>query len=116
MPFEDSGVSDPATGKQIAISTTLRKFYRAKYKEEYGHLANKELNKVIADEFAKCSGKIIHYFKAKSGKGSVTADWAEIRQGLWSTRFFISLYSDKMYVAAMQERFAEPKTRNVKVK
>lgn len=115
MPFEDSGVSDPATGKQIAVSISLRVFYRKKYPEAYGSMPNKELNRVIGEEFAKCSSNIIHYFRAGKGKGSISAEWAEIRKGIWSTRYFISLMGDKMYVVTMQDSFFDPQKRRTKI-
>ena len=95
---EDSGMTDPRTGLQIYVTTTVRKKYREyfsevkslKYNREiYSDLRNNELNQIIAQDFAASAEGVRHYFLANSSDiATRKRQWIEIRQ-VHSKRPFI---------------------------
>lgn len=68
--IEDSTIVDPASGKQIRVSTTVRKKYREYFagqngREDLSHIRNLELNDIIANDFAQSSSNVKHMFTSK---------------------------------------------------
>lgn len=80
---EESGVTDPHTGLPIRVSIGVRKLYREVFGEK--SVSNKELNQIIASDFAQDAGGVFHYFPSKTEQGS----WIEIRK---SGKGYINYY------------------------
>ena len=84
--IEPTSVSDPRTSRTIGISTSVRLEYRT-YMEtmaEYGRddllgLQNRELNALIATDFAGSAGGVIHMFLSKRSTPD-NKEWIEIRK------------------------------------
>ena len=124
--LEDSDITDPATGKKIRISTTIRLMYRKAYPNEYGPMRNARLNIEIAKDFVNNSSNVLHYFRlgkkdrsradykpsgAKSGQ--VYANVAEIRGT--SSSFFISAIKDSSIdILTIQNSWLKPKYKGSK--
>ncbi len=68
--IEDSTIIDGASGKQIRISTTVRKKYREYFagqngRDDFSRTRNFELNDIIANDFAASSANVKHMFVSK---------------------------------------------------
>ena len=60
--MEDSGITDPSSGKSIMISTTARKFFRDQF-TDHAKTRNVIINRYLADMFAQ--GSVQQTFKPK---------------------------------------------------
>jgi hypothetical protein len=87
MAFEESLITDQATGLLIRISITTRKIYRKNPK--FAHVRNAELNDIIAKSFSDSSKRIAKTFKLKDKSGL-----AEIRGKKGTTSYYISAIRD----------------------
>ena len=98
--FEDAGLTDPRTNLPIRISTTTRIKYRKYFNEKYSYrdvlydLSNRQLNEVIAQDFASSADGALHMFLSKSSNvASRKREWIEIRQvsGRRAFNYFFSV-------------------------
>ena len=98
--MENSGMTDPETQRPIRVSTTVRKNYRYyfdsyyAYRDDYTGIRNKELNEIIARDFAASAGAVVHMFPSKSySYGTDVKEWIEIRKvsGRAAFHFFFSV-------------------------
>ena len=85
--MEDAGLTDPRTNLPIRVSTTARIKYRKYFDERYSYrdvlydLSNRQLNEVIAQDFAASSEGAMHMFLSKSSSiESKKREWIEIRK------------------------------------
>ena len=85
--MEESSLNDPRTSLPIRISTTVRMKYRKYFNERFSHrdvlydLSNRQLNDVIAQDFAASAGSALHMFLAKSSDiNSKRREWIEVRK------------------------------------
>ena len=95
---EETGITDPRTGLKIYVTTTVRKKYREYFSESkalehgrdiYSDLRNRELNEIIAQDFAASADGVRHYFLANTSDiTSKKRQWIEVRQ-VHSPRPFI---------------------------
>jgi hypothetical protein len=119
--LEDSGVSDPKTGKKIRISTTIRLMYRIADPDIYGAMRNARLNVKVAEDFAGHSSNVKHYFRlgkkdtsrtehkpAGAEEGQVYANVAEIR-GIEGTYFISAVKESTIDVLTIQDTWMEPR-------
>lgn len=119
---EDSGMTDPRTGLQIYVTTTVRKKYREYFseakslkhnREVYSDLRNNELNQIIAQDFAASAEGVRHYFLANSSDiATRKRQWIEIRQ-VHSKRpfiFFLAIIgSGYINLIGTTTRFIQPR-------
>ena len=89
--MEDAGLTDPRTNLPIRVSTTARIKYRKYFDERYSYrdvlydLSNRQLNEVIAQDFAASSEGAMHMFLSKSSSiESKKREWIEIEKN-WCT-------------------------------
>ena len=118
--LEDSAVSDPKTGKKIRTSTTIRKIYREEINKEtlnplhtMGVLSNKDMNDLIAQEFAASSGGTVHMFLSKSSlSNSENKEWIEIRSAQASIpfKYFLAVRRPTTIdiISAIKEEYKKP--------
>ena len=85
--MEPSSLNDPRTNLPIRISTTARIKYRTYFNERFSHrdvlydLSNRELNDIIAQDFAASAGSALHMFLANSSDmSSKRRQWIEVRK------------------------------------
>jgi hypothetical protein len=82
--LESSTVTDPASGRVIRVSSTVRKKYRQYFagqnsREDFSRIRNLELNDIIAKDFADSATNAKHMFKAKQSASSGKDEFIEIR-------------------------------------
>jgi hypothetical protein len=117
MGMEETDITDPSSGRNISVSTTARILYR-KMNPEYEGLRNIRLNEIIANDFAKHSGRVLHYFRlGKADKtrseqldssGGTKANVAEIRGS--SSFYYISAIKDRsIEILTVQSSWLKPK-------
>ena len=123
--FVDSGLTDPKWGKPIRVSSAAWSFYMAtlnlegteednpglrKFRNSIrGYAQGMSLRQIIAKDFEKSAGRIVHYFRLGnpppdgSSKEEVKSwnaqrEWAEIRNvimsGKGSSYYFVSAIRD----------------------
>ena len=122
--MENSGISDPETQRVIRISTTVRKGYRFyfdsfySYREDYTGMRNKELNEVIAKDFAGSVGGVVHMFPSKSfSSGTDNQEWIEIRKvsGRRAFHFFLSVIrSNGIDIIGTTTRYKKPRSATLR--
>ena len=92
MGMEPAGITDPRTGLPIKISITTRKKYRqywsgqelagrgdANYSRmDWSSMRNKDLNEIIASDFAASKDNLVHMFKSNKAPED-SPEWIEIR-------------------------------------
>ena len=119
--LEETNRTDPRTNLPIRVSTTTRIKYRQYYsgqefeyasRANFSNLGNKQLNEVIAQDFARSYQNAIHMFISKKTT-SITGkkEWIEIRKCAINTRpfnFFFSVirqdYIDIIYVSTVYKQ------------
>ena len=123
--MEDTGLTDSKTGKKIRISTTTRLIYRKTYPAEYGELRNQRLNQLIAEDFVKASGSVVHYFRLGdkgsrtdykpegAEEGKVYANVAEIR-GTSASFFVSSVRESYIDILTIQNSWKKPRYQGSK--
>ncbi len=117
--IEDSGLVDPRTSLPIRVSTTARLKYRQYFDERYTHrdvlydLNNKELNEIIAQDFAVSANNALHMFLSKSSNiATKKREWMEIRQvtGRRAFNYFFSIIrSDGIDILTTSTKYVRPK-------
>jgi adenine-specific DNA methylase len=85
--MEESSLNDPRTSLQIRISTTVRMKYRKYFDERFSHrdvlydLSNRQLNDIIAQDFAASANSALHMFLSNSSDiTSKKREWIEVRK------------------------------------
>jgi hypothetical protein len=104
--LEITDVKDPKTGLSISVSTTTRKMFRKMYPDQYGPMRNVRLNYVIAEEFAKNSSNVVHYFRLGKEKDSGVA---EIRSGGAGVYYISAIRQDSIDILTVQASWLQPK-------
>jgi hypothetical protein len=122
--MESSGMTDPETQRPIRISTTVRKNYRYyfdayySYREDYTGIRNKDLNEIIARDFAASAGGVLHMFPSNSSSfGSDVSEWIEIRKvsGRAAFHFFFSVIrSSGIDLIGTSTRYKKPRSATTK--
>ena len=112
---EGSSLSDPRTNLNIFVTTTVRKKYREYFKGKFSHrevlydLSNKQLNDIIAQDFAASSEGVIHMFLSKSSSlQTQRREWIEIRKvaNRDAFNFFFSVIRpDGIYIINVNTRY-----------
>lgn len=128
---EDSGLVDPRTNRPIRVTTTVRCKYRRYYggtpcksdeanasrsflvrDEEYATISNKDLNEMIAQDFAASANDAIHMFLSRSSDiSSKQREWIEIRKAPSSRPFnvfFSVIRSDVIDIIAINTNYKKP--------
>lgn len=111
--MEETGVTDPATGLSIFISTTTRIMYRHIYRSNpelgYSSMRNAHLNQIIAEDFANSSSKVVHHFKLGKS-GDAERGIGEIRNRNGTVMFFISsVGGSSINILTLQSAWKSPK-------
>lgn len=122
--MEQATLSDPRTGLPIRISTTARIKYRKYFSENFSErrdilydLSNRQLNDIIAQDFAASSDSVVHMFLAnESNIDTKRRNWIEIRQV--KTRrafnfFFSIIRSDGIDIITTSTRYKKPRKPRV---
>lgn len=109
--MEKTEITDPKTGKVIAISTTARLVWREAWPAEYADMRNARLNIEIAKDFASSSGNVVHYFNlgSKDSGGSPHKGTAEIRAGGSSFYYISAIRSTTIDIISIQADWLKPK-------
>ncbi len=98
--MEDSGLTDPRTNLPIRVSTTARIKYRKYFDQRFSYrdvlydLDNKDLNQIIAQDFAVSANKALHMFLSNTSSiDSKKRSWIEVRQvsGRSAFNYFFSI-------------------------
>jgi len=117
--MEDAGLTDPRTSLPIRVSTTARIKYRKYFDERYSYrdvlydLGNRQLNEIIAQDFAASAEGAIHMFLSKSSDiASKKREWIEIRKV--NTRrafnyFFSIIRPDGIDIISTSTKYNVPK-------
>ena len=118
--LEESGLTDPRTGLPIRVSTTARIKYR-KYFDEFWagsrevlyDLGNKQLNEIIAQDFATSHNNAVHMFLSNTSSiESQKRSWIEVRkvQGRSAFNFFFSVIRpDGIDIISTSTRYKKPR-------
>lgn len=122
--MEQSTLTDPRTNLPIRVSTTIRKKYREYYDERFPDkrdvmydLSNRQLNDIIAQDFAASSNSVEHMFLSNSSDiSSRKREWIEIRKV--ETRsafhfFFAVIRSDGIDIITASTRYHKPRKPRV---
>ena len=116
--IEESSLTDPRTSLPIRVSTTARIKYRKYFNERFSHrdvlydLSNRQLNDIIAQDFAASAGEALHMFLAKSSDiASKRREWIEVRKV--SSRsafnyFFSIIRCDGIDIITTSTRYIKP--------
>ena len=117
--MEESNLTDPRTNLPIRVSTTVRLKYRKYFDERFAHrdvlydLNNKELNEIIAQDFAVSHDSALHMFLSKTSNiASQKREWVEIRQvkGRSAFNYFFSVIRpDGIDIVTTSTRYIKPK-------
>jgi len=127
--MESGGLTDPRTGLEINISTTVRCRYRLFYggkpcksdegrrsqgvsREDWETLSNRELNEMIAQDFASSASGAVHMFLSNSSNTSTKKrEWIEIRVVSPSRPFnvfFSAVRGDSIDIITVNTRYNKP--------
>jgi len=118
--MEEAGLTDPRTGLPIRVSTTVRLKYR-KYFDEFWagkrevlyDLRNKQLNEVIAQDFAVSHNDAVHMFLSNTSSiHSQKRSWIEVRKvkGRGAFNFFFSVIRpDGIDIITTSTRYNKPR-------
>ena len=117
--MEESGLTDPRTGLPIRVSTTVRLKYRKYFNEFWSSqremlydLGNKQLNEVIAQDFAASHNGAIHMFLSNTSNIETRKrSWIEIRkvQGRSAFNvFFAIIRTDGIDIITTSTRYFKP--------
>ena len=101
--IEVSGVTDPAKGLPIRVSIGPRKLYREAFGEK--SISNKELNQIIAGDFAKDAAGWKHHFRSKNDPDA----WIEIRK---SSLGYINYYYSVIRNGNIDLIFVRPEVKH----
>jgi hypothetical protein len=93
--MEQATLTDPRTGLPIRVSTTARMKYRKYFderlignREMLYDLSNRQLNDIIAQDFAVSSNAVVHMFVSNtSSVDTKKRSWVEIRKVQTRTAF-----------------------------
>jgi len=120
--FESARITDPSSGKEVKVSTTVRMQYRwlyRNYEPEFQSMRNNILNEIIGKDYSGSSGdgNMVHRFKLGSSSiESKEREIAEIRKFSPSSErarafnFFIAVErSDGIYILAVKQSWKSPK-------
>jgi adenine-specific DNA methylase len=117
--LEEANLTDPRTNLPIRVSTTVRLKYRKYFDERFTHrdvlydLNNKELNEIIAQDFAVSHDLALHMFLSKSSNiESKKREWVEIRQvsGRSAFNYFFSIIRpDSIDIITTSTRYIKPR-------
>ena len=120
--FESSKITDPMSGKEIKISTTVRMQYRwlyRNYEPEFQSMRNNILNEIIGKDYSGSSGddNVVHRFRLGSSDIETRQrEVAEIRKFSPSSErarafnFFIAVErSDGIYLLAVKQSWKSAK-------
>lgn len=122
--MEESALTDPRTGLKISVSTTVRLKYRKYFNEFWADrrdvlydLSNRQLNDVIAQDFAVSSNDVVHMFLSNSSSvQSQKRSWIEIRKvtSRGAFNFFFSIIRpDGIEILTTSTRYHKPKKPRV---
>lgn len=128
--LEETGRIDPRTTLPIRVSTTVRMKYRGYYSgQEFEHfsranfsnLGNKQLNEVIAQDFARSYQNAIHMFISKKTTSiSGKKEWIEIRRCAITTRpfnfFFSVIRQDCIDIIYISTVYKQPRKNTPPIK
>ena len=96
--MEESGMTDPRTNLPIRVSTTARIKYREYFskhsdkRDVMDDLSNRQLNEVIAQDFAASADSVKHMFLSNSSSlATRRRTWIEIRKIETRTAFHFFL-------------------------
>ena len=86
--MEQAALTDPRTGLPIRVSTTARIKYRKYFGEFFSDrremlhdLSNRQLNDIIAQDFAVSSDSVVHMFVSNTSSiDTQKRSWIEIRK------------------------------------
>lgn len=118
--MEEAGMTDPRTGLPIRVSTTVRMKYRKYFTEFWAEkrevlydLGNKQLNEIIAQDFAVAHNDAVHMFLSNSSSiASQRRSWIEVRktQGRGAFNFFFSVIrTDGIDLITTSTKYYKPK-------
>ena len=122
--MEESTLTDPRTGLPIRISTTVRMKYRKYFNDFWASkrdvlydLSNRQLNDIIAQDFAVSSGDVVHMFLSNSSSiESQKRSWIEIRKvsSRAAFNFFFSIIRpDGIDILTTSTRYKKPRKPRV---
>ena len=103
--LEPSTISDPRTGRQIRIAVPVRIKYRKYFQGQEGReslhiLNNRDLNDLIAHDFAAVSNDVVHMFVSKDSDLSsrpARVVWMEIRKQQRGQRAVFNFFLSKIH-------------------
>lgn len=117
--MEQSTLSDPRTNLPIRVSTTARIKYRKYFNDFFSDrrevlydLSNRQLNDIIAQDFAASSDSVVHMFLSnESNIDTKRRNWIEIRRV--KTRnafnfFFSIIRADGIDIITTSTRYKKP--------
>ena len=120
--FESARITDPVSGKEIKVSTTVRIQYRwlyRTYQSEFQSMRNDVLNEIIGKDYSGSSGdaNVVHRFKlGSSAIETRQREVAEIRKFSPSSdrarafNFFIAVErEDGIYLLAVKQSWKSAK-------
>lgn len=117
--MESSSLNDPRTSLPIRISTTVRIKYRKYFNERFSRrdvlydLSNRQLNDIIAQDFAASANSALHMFLSNSSDiSSKKREWIEVRKV--DTRaafnyFFSIIRCDGIDIITTSTRYHRPR-------
>lgn len=122
--MEESTLTDPRTGLTIRVSTTVRMKYRKYFNDFWANkrdvlydLSNRQLNDIIAQDFAVSSGDVVHMFLSNSSSiDSQKRSWIEIRKvsSRGAFNFFFSIIRpDGIDILTTSTRYKKPRKPRV---
>jgi hypothetical protein len=110
--IESSGIKDPASGYEIWVSVTIRKFWRETYStpdQDFSKMRNADLNQVIARKFSDSSDKVTRRFPLKDSQ-NFPEEFAELRNMRGTTMFFVSGVKDgRIVIFSIQSAYKKEK-------
>jgi len=122
--MEQATLTDPRTGLPIRVSTTARIKYRKYFDETFSDrrdmlhdLSNRQLNDIIAQDFAASSDSVVHMFVSNtSSVETQKRSWIEIRKV--KTRrafnfFFSVIRPDGIDIITTSTRYNKPRKSRV---
>jgi adenine-specific DNA methylase len=122
--MEQATLTDPRTGLPIRVSTTARLKYRKYFDETFSDrrdmlhdLSNRQLNDIIAQDFAVSSDSVVHMFVSNtSSVETQKRSWIEIRKV--KTRrafnfFFSVIRPDGIDILTTSTRYNKPRKPRV---
>lgn len=122
--MEEAALTDPRTGLPIRVSTTARIKYRKYFDEQFSDrrdmlhdLSNRQLNDIIAQDFAASSDSVVHMFISNTSSiQDQKRSWIEIRKV--KTRrafnfFFSVIRPDGIDIITTSTRYRKPNKARV---